>query len=51
MTNPELIHEKYEKLVDIVIDGGVGGFKASTIINCLDGNIEVVREGAGEIFW
>lgn len=45
--DPEEIHEKYEKLVDIVIDGGIGGKTPSTIVNCIDGDIEVVREGKG----
>ena len=31
-TDPELIHEKYENTVDIVIDGGYGGFEASTVV-------------------
>ncbi len=33
-TDPELIHEKYEHQVDIVIDGGFGGLEASTVIDC-----------------
>jgi len=48
-TDPELIHEKYEKLVDIVIDGGYGNNIASTIIDCTNDDIEVVREGAESI--
>src|SRR5690606_10826441 len=32
-TDPELIHEKYEELVDLVIDGGYGGNVASTIVD------------------
>src|SRR5215217_1092567 len=48
-TDPELIHDKFEKLVDLVIDGGIGGMIPSTIISFLSGEAEVVREGAGEI--
>lgn len=49
-TDPELIYERYEKLVDIVIDGGVGGNVASTIIDCSeDDSVIVVREGLGSI--
>lgn len=48
LTNPELINEKYGELVDMVIDGGVGSFETSTVINCIDG-IEVVRQGKGEL--
>ena len=36
MTDPELIHEKYEKLVDLVIDGGFGQNVASTVVDCTD---------------
>lgn len=45
-TNPELIHERYEKLVDLVIDGGIGGLEPSTIINTIHG-IEIIRQGKG----
>lgn len=46
-TDPELIFEKWEKLVDLVVDGGYGGNIASTIID-LTGDIPIlVREGKG----
>lgn len=49
-TDPELIHEKYEDLVDIVIDGGYGGNEASTIIDCTNGaDFETIRQGKGEL--
>jgi tRNA threonylcarbamoyl adenosine modification protein (Sua5/YciO/YrdC/YwlC family) len=47
-TDPELIHDKFEKQVDLVIDGGVGGMVPSTIISFVNGEAEVMREGAGE---
>ena len=47
-TDPEFIHDKFVKLVDIVIDGGIGGIVPSTIIDFTSGEAEVVREGAGE---
>lgn len=47
-TDPELIHEKYENIVDIVIDGGYGGTEASTIVDCTD-SIEIIRQGKGEL--
>lgn len=46
-TDPEIIHEKFGKLVDIVIDGGPGGMMTSTVIDCTGPEIELVREGAG----
>jgi tRNA A37 threonylcarbamoyladenosine synthetase subunit TsaC/SUA5/YrdC len=45
-----MIHDKFEKLVDLVIDGGIGGIVPSTIISFVTGEAELVREGAGEIF-
>ena len=47
-TDPEIIYEKYQNLVDIVIDGGIGGFVPSTIIDCTGSEPTVLREGAGE---
>ena len=47
-TDPEAIHDKFEKVVDLVIDGGIGGTQPSTIIDFTTGDAEVVREGAGE---
>lgn len=48
-TDPELIHEKYENLVDLVIDGGYGGNIASTVVDVTSGDFEVIREGKGEL--
>lgn len=48
-TNPELIYEKFSKLVDLVIDGGLGNNVPSTVVDCSKGEIEVVREGLGSV--
>lgn len=48
-TDPDLIHDKFEKQVDLVIDGGIGGIVPSTIISFVSGEAEVVREGAGKV--
>ena len=48
-TDPELIHEKYEDLVDIVIDGGYGDNVASTVVDCTSGDFEIIREGKGDL--
>jgi tRNA threonylcarbamoyl adenosine modification protein (Sua5/YciO/YrdC/YwlC family) len=48
-TDPELIHERYETMVDLVIDGGYGDNTPSTIIDCTGEEILMVREGKGEI--
>lgn len=49
ITDPELIHEKFGNLVDIVIDGGFGDNEPSTIIDCTGEEILVVREGKGKL--
>jgi tRNA A37 threonylcarbamoyladenosine synthetase subunit TsaC/SUA5/YrdC len=48
-TDPELIYEKYQDLVDMVIDGGYGDNVASTVVDCTNGEFEVIREGKGEL--
>ncbi|MDG1278429.1 MULTISPECIES: L-threonylcarbamoyladenylate synthase [Algoriphagus] len=48
-TDPELIFEKYENLVDIVIDGGYGQNVASTILDCTGDEVEVLRQGLGKL--
>lgn len=46
-TDPELIHEKYKDIVDIVIAGGYGNNEASTIVDCSEGEFEIIRQGLG----
>lgn len=48
-TDPELIFEKYQDKVDIVIDGGYGGTEASTIVDCTTDDFEIIRQGKGEL--
>lgn len=49
ITDPELIHERYGNLVDLVIDGGTGGTILSTVIDCTGNEPVVTRQGAGEV--
>jgi tRNA threonylcarbamoyl adenosine modification protein (Sua5/YciO/YrdC/YwlC family) len=48
-TDPELIFEKWQNLVDMVIDGGYGDNIGSTIIDLSVDEPEVVREGKGSL--
>jgi len=48
-TDPELIHEKYNKDVDLIIDGGYGNNTASTVIDCTNGEFKIIRPGIGEL--
>ncbi len=46
-TDPEIVYEKFEKHVDIVIDGGIGGTEPSTIIDFTGDEPTVTRQGVG----
>jgi len=48
ITDPELIYERFGDKVDIVIDGGYGDNIPSTIIDCSDGTVVLIREGKGK---
>ena len=46
-TNPELMEEKFGDVVDMIIDGGIGGTDFSTIVNCVEDVPEIIRQGIG----
>jgi tRNA threonylcarbamoyl adenosine modification protein (Sua5/YciO/YrdC/YwlC family) len=48
-TDPELIHERYEDQVDMVVDGGYGGTEGSTVVDCSTEPYVIVRQGKGQI--
>ncbi len=48
-TDPELIFEKWQNIVDMVIDGGYGDNQPSTIIDLSGYEPVIVREGKGDI--
>ena len=48
-TDPELIFEKFQHQVDMVIDGGYGGNVASTIVDATNDDFSVLRQGLGEL--
>lgn len=48
-TDPELIYEKWSHQVDCVIDGGYGNQVASTIVDCTGGDLEIARQGLGQV--
>jgi tRNA threonylcarbamoyl adenosine modification protein (Sua5/YciO/YrdC/YwlC family) len=48
-TDPELIYEKFKDKVDLVIDGGYGGNLPSTVVDCTQGDLQIIRQGKGEI--
>jgi tRNA threonylcarbamoyl adenosine modification protein (Sua5/YciO/YrdC/YwlC family) len=48
-TDPELIHEKYEDKVDLIVDGGYGDNEPSTVVDCTSGDFEIIRQGKGDL--
>lgn len=49
LDEPSLIHDTYSSLLDLVIDGGVISYEPSTVVSLIDDNLEVIREGKGEV--
>ena len=49
MTDPELIFEKWQNRVDVIVDGGYGGNIASTVIDLTSGEPLLIREGKGSL--
>lgn len=47
-TDPELMHDNFNKLVDVVVDGGPGGLVPSTVVDCTADEPVLIRQGAGE---
>lgn len=48
-TDPELIFEKWDKLVDVIVDGGYGDNVPSTVIDLTSGEPVLIREGKGSL--
>jgi tRNA threonylcarbamoyl adenosine modification protein (Sua5/YciO/YrdC/YwlC family) len=46
-TDPEVMHENFKHLVDIVVDGGIGSMIPSTVVDCTKEEYEIIRMGAG----
>ena len=46
-TDPIDIYEDYKKLVDLVIDGGIGGNVPSTVVDYTGAEPVILREGTG----
>lgn len=47
--DPNKIEEDFEFKVDYLLDGGLGDAIGSTVLNCTDDDIEIVRLGKGEV--
>lgn len=49
LTDPYDIRDTLQNCVDLVIDGGYCGMEATSVINMVEDEIVVVREGAGDV--
>lgn len=47
--DPYQIYERYDDKVGMIIDGGIGRLEASTIVDCTQGDPEIIRQGIGEL--
>lgn len=48
-TDPELMAERWEQSVDVVIDGGYGSLVPTTLVDLTGEEPEILREGGGEL--
>ena len=49
--DPALIDDRMERMVDMIVDGGVSMGTESSVISLIDDRIEVLRKGAGDLSW
>ena len=49
MIDPQQIFEKYDKMVDVIIDGGQGHTEGSTVVDLTNEEPLIIREGRGEL--
>jgi tRNA threonylcarbamoyl adenosine modification protein (Sua5/YciO/YrdC/YwlC family) len=50
-TDPSLISGQWEDKVDAVIDGGYGLNVPSTVVDLSNGDVDIIREGIGELLY
>jgi tRNA threonylcarbamoyl adenosine modification protein (Sua5/YciO/YrdC/YwlC family) len=48
-TDPEEIYERYKHFADLIINSGFGGNTPSSILDCTGNEVEIIREGLGNI--
>jgi tRNA threonylcarbamoyl adenosine modification protein (Sua5/YciO/YrdC/YwlC family) len=48
-TDPELIMRNWEDRVDMIVDGGYGNNEPSTVLDCTNETVTMIRQGIGEI--
>jgi tRNA threonylcarbamoyl adenosine modification protein (Sua5/YciO/YrdC/YwlC family) len=50
-TDAEILHEEFKDKVDLVVDGGYGDNQPSTIVDCTQNEIEIIRQGKGVLLY
>lgn len=50
-TDPELIYEKYNNQVELIIDGGYGDIEPSTVVDCTGDEVIILRDAKGELVY
>lgn len=48
-TDPELIYDRYKNIVDVVVNGGHGANRPSTVVDCTNNEPEIIRQGIGKL--
>lgn len=49
LTDMEIEREKLERAVDVIVDGGIGGVRPTTVVDLTSGDARVVRDGVGTL--
>ena len=48
-TDPDLIYERWENNIDLMLEDGFGGNIPSTVVNLCGNEIEIIRQGKGDL--
>ncbi|MBK9256090.1 MAG: threonylcarbamoyl-AMP synthase [Saprospiraceae bacterium] len=48
-TDPDEIEHDFNHSVDLLLDGGIGDSGESTVLDCTTSEIEIIRQGKGEV--
>lgn len=49
LTDMEIERDKLERAVDVIVDGGIGGVRPTTVVDLTSGDARVVRDGVGTL--
>jgi tRNA threonylcarbamoyl adenosine modification protein (Sua5/YciO/YrdC/YwlC family) len=49
ITDPEQIFQNFQHQIELIVDGGIGNNQPSTVVDCTQDDLEIVRQGIGEL--